>query len=67
MDPWPVMPTPVVGFEPPLFISRSCYRHDGLGMDCASCPRHHRFELEQNGEYYEAIIDNCQTIIRKRK
>lgn len=66
-EPWPITPTVVNGFQPPLFISRACYRHDGLGLDCRGCSRHHTFTLEQNGEYYEALVDNCQTIIRKKK
>lgn len=66
-EPWPMTPTAVKGFQPPLFISRACYRHDGLGLDCRACTRHHTFTLEQNGEYYEALVDNCQTIVRKKK
>ena len=67
IEPWPITPTTINGFQPPLFISRACYRHDGLGLDCKGCGRHHLFTLEQNGDYYEAIVDNCQTIIRKKK
>ncbi len=66
-EPWPMTPTVIKGFEPPLFISRACYRHDGLGLDCKGCSRHHLFNLEQNGEYYEAIVDDCQTIVRRKR
>lgn len=65
-DPWPFKPTVEKDFKPPLFISRSCYRHDSLGMDCKGCSRHHDFAIEQNGEIYSVFVDDCQTVVKSR-
>ncbi len=65
-EPWPFQPTIAEGYRPPLFISRSCYRHDGLGMPCTGCSRHHTFPLEQNGRKYTAFVDDCTTIVWER-
>ncbi len=61
--PWPIEPTIVDKFSPPLFISRSCYRHDSLNLDCKGCSREHRFEIEQNGKQYTVVVHNCQTAV----
>ena len=63
--PWPFEPTIVRNYTPPLFISRACYRHDGLGMDCKGCTKHNTFHAEQNGRRYIVFNDNCSTIVRK--
>ena len=63
--PWPFTPTLVKDFTPPLFISRACYRHDGLGLDCKDCKRHYSFKLSQNSNNYIAYVDNCQSVICK--
>ena len=62
--PWPFTPTPVHGYRMPLFISRSCYRHDALGEECRECKRHHTYPIEQNGRRYTVYIDDCLTIVR---
>ena len=62
--PWPFTPTPVRNYRMPLFISRSCYRHDALGEDCRGCKRHHTYPIEQNGRRYTVYIDDCLTIVR---
>ncbi len=66
-EPWPFKPTIVNGYVPPLFISRSCYRHDGLGLDCRGCTRHNTFHAEQNGRHYVIFADNCTTIVREER
>ena len=66
-EPWPFEPTIEREFKPPMFISRSCYRHDSLGMDCKGCPRHHEFTIEQNGELYSVFVDDCQTVVKPHK
>ena len=63
---WPFTPTIAKDYHPPLFISRSCYRHDGLGLDCQGCSRHHTFHAEQNGRRYTVYVDNCSTIVKER-
>ena len=50
-------------YEPPVFISRVCLRHNGLGMDCKNCTRNNIFHLQQNGNSYEAICRNCITVV----
>ena len=64
-EPWPFTPTIASDYHPPLFISRSCYRHDGLGLDCKGCTRHHTFKAEQNGRNYTVFVDNCNTIVKE--
>ena len=64
-EPWPFTPTPASGYRPPLFISRSCYRHDGLGLSCSGCTRHSTFRAEQNGRNYIVFCDECNTIVRE--
>lgn len=65
-EPWPFRPT-VTDYHPPLFISRACYRHDGLGMSCQGCSRHNTFRAEQNGRKYTVYADDCMTIVRERR
>ena len=67
VDPWPFEPTIVRDFTPPLFISRSCYRHDSLGHDCKGCLREYVFQLSQNGERYEAYVKDCCTYVSRKK
>ena len=62
--PWPFTPTPASSYRMPLFISRSCYRHDALGGDCRKCKRHHTYPIGQNGRRYTVYIDDCLTIVR---
>ncbi|MBO7349258.1 MAG: hypothetical protein J6U27_04805, partial [Spirochaetales bacterium] len=50
-------------YDPPVFISRVCLRHNGLGMDCKNCSRNNIFHLEQNGNHYKAICRNCITVV----
>ena len=52
-------------YTPPVFISRVCLRHNGLGMDCKNCSRNNIFHLEQNGNHYKAICRNCTTVVVK--
>lgn len=66
INPWPFEPTVVENYNPPLFISRSCYRHDSLGLDCKLCNRHHEFKIEQNGKIYTVFVDDCQTVVKNR-
>ena len=63
--PWPIQPTPLNGYKLPFFISRSCFRHDSLGLECKGCMRHHTFHIEQNGKKYIVYVDNCQSIVKE--
>ena len=66
-EPWPFKPTVDTSYRPALFISRACYRHDGLGLSCADCKRHNTFHAEQNGRHYVIYADDCTTIVREEK
>ena len=50
-------------YTPPLFISRVCMRHNGLGLPCKGCTRNNVFHLEQNGHRYKAICKDCITVV----
>lgn len=65
--PWPFKPTPVSDYRPPLFISRACYRHDGLRLSCKDCTKHNTFHAEQNGRKYIIYADNCNTIVKEEE
>ncbi len=62
-EPWPFEPTIIKNFIPPLFISRSCYRHDSLGLPCKGCSRNHSFALSQSGKDYKVIVQDCQSYL----
>ena len=64
-SPWPIKPTPLNGYKLLLFISRSCFRHDSLKMDCKGCERHHEYHIEQNGKKYSVRVDDCQSIVKE--
>lgn len=67
VEPWPFIPTIVRDFAPPLFISRSCYRHDSLGYDCGGCLKEYVFPISQNGEKYEVYVKDCCTYVSRKK
>ena len=50
-------------YTPPLFISRVCMRHNGLGLPCKGCSRDNTFRLEQNGKRYKAVCKDCITVV----
>ena len=52
-------------YTPPLFVSRVCMRHNGLGLPCKGCTRNNVFHLEQNGHSYKAICKDCITVVVK--
>jgi putative protease len=51
-------------FKPPLFISRVCMRHHGLGLSCKDCSRNNTYHLEQNGHKYIASCKDCITVVQ---
>ena len=52
-------------YTPPVFISRVCMRHNGLGLSCGGCCRNNTFHLEQNEKHYKALCKDCITIVTK--
>ena len=53
-------------YTPPLFISRVCMRHNGLGLPCNGCSRDNTFHLEQNGRHYKAWCKDCITVVTRQ-
>ena len=53
-------------YSPPLFISRVCMRHNGLGLPCKGCSRDNTFHLEQNGRHYKAWCKDCITVVTRQ-
>lgn len=62
---WEIEPTSTRTYTPPLFISRSCYRNDYLGLECNKCKRSEDFFIEQNGDKYIVKIRKCLTIVER--
>lgn len=62
---WPFEPTVITSYEPPLFISRTCFRHDALGLDCSSCPGAADYPLSQGDGKYRVKVRNCLTIVER--
>ncbi|MCF7953472.1 MAG: U32 family peptidase, partial [Spirochaetales bacterium] len=49
-------------FNPPLFISRSCFKGDSLGMSCRNCTaKTSKYRLEQNGNSYTVYTEDCMS------
>ncbi len=53
-------------FSLPLFISRSCYRYDVLGLSCQGCTRDDSYEVSQRENNYLVDIHNCISVISKK-
>lgn len=61
---WPYLPTSVgANFIPPLFISRSCFRHDSKDLPCEGCSRNYEYHIDQRGKKYRVIVRNCLTYV----
>lgn len=61
---WPFEPTIVSkDFVPPLFISRSCFKHDSKGLSCNGCGKNYEYFLTQRDKKYKAIVRNCITYV----
>ena len=63
---WPFTPT-LVGseFSPPLFISRSCFRHDSLMLSCEGCPLKGSWYVKQQNHRYHVMVNDCITTVVK--
>ncbi len=61
---WPFEPT-VTDYEPPYFISRSCYRHDALNLSCTGCSGKEDYFLSQGSDHFHLKIRNCITVLEK--
>jgi len=51
-------------FSPPLFISRSCFRNQSLGLSCKGCPMSAGpYKLTQNGKNFTVHVKQCITYL----
>ena len=62
--PWPVEPT-VTDYIAPSFISRTCFRHDAMGLPCSTCKGKEDFHIFQNDVKYTVKVRNCLTVVEK--
>ena len=63
---WPFNPTKVGSeFAPPLFISRSCFRHDSLMLSCEGCPLKGSWYVKQQNHRYHVMVNDCITTVVK--
>jgi putative protease len=53
-------------FTLPMFLSRSCYRYDVLGLSCENCSRNDSYTVEQRDNTYSVDIHNCLTVVSKQ-
>jgi putative protease len=61
---WPFTPTIVSKeFSPPLFISRSCFRHDSLMLSCEGCPLKGSWYVTQQNHRYHVMVNECITTV----
>ncbi len=61
---WP-FEAAVTDYEPPLFISRTCFRHDALGLSCSTCPGKADFHVSQGDDRYIVKVRNCLTLLER--
>lgn len=47
----------------PIFISRVCFRHHGLGLDCKGCSKNNTYHIQQNNKSYKVECKNCMTTV----
>ena len=63
---WPFVPTVVeTTFTPPLFISRSCFRHDSLMLSCEGCPHRGSWYVKGDKNRYKVLVEDCITYLVK--
>ena len=61
---WPFIPAIVEdSFKPPLFISRSCFRHDSLMQSCEQCPHRGSWYVKGDKERYKVLVEDCITYL----
>jgi putative protease len=61
---WPFTPSVVnPSFNIPLFISRSCFRHDSLLLSCEHCPRQGSWYISQQDRKLHVMVKDCMTVI----
>lgn len=54
-------------FRPPVFLSRSCFRHQSIDLPCPldrgqpACARPREWRLDQPGRPWRVLVKHCQT------
>lgn len=64
--PWPYEPT-IADFEPPYFISRTCYRHDAMKKPCKGCPGKEDYHISQAPDSFTVKVRSCLTVVERDK
>ncbi len=54
-------------FKVPLFISRVCMRHHGMGLSCKGCTKDNNYKIAQNGKKYNVTCKDCITVVTEEK
>ena len=55
-------------FNPPIFITRTCFRKDSLGQSCSTCRgRSYDYELEQKGRDFLVEVRDCMSYVYVKK
>ena len=62
--PWPWKPT-VTFFQPPYFISRTCYRHDALKKECRGCSGRENYTISQFPDTFTVKVRSCLTVVER--
>lgn len=61
---WPFIPTIVdAQFSAPLFISRSCFRHDSLNLPCEGCPHTGSWVVTGDKDRFRVLVKDCITVV----
>lgn len=61
---WPFLPTPMPrSFNVPLFISRSCFRHDSVQKPCEGCPHRGSWYVTQQDRKLHVMVKDCITVV----
>ena len=63
-DNWIWSPS-MTNFEPPYFISRTCYRHDALGEECKGCKGKYDYKLYQAPDHFTLKVRSCLTVLER--
>ncbi len=61
--PWPFTPTESNDYHLPIFISRSCFRHDSLKLSCKGCNEKSEWKINQQGKNYTVYVNKCLTVV----
>lgn len=61
---WALEPS-LTDYTPPSFISRTCFRHDAMGLSCSTCTGKYDYSIRQNDVRYTVKVRDCLTVVEK--